>query len=100
MSLKEEKVETLKPTSKRTIKTMAQQVALQCNYQCFLGEEMHISNSHPIRMDSETFSLLNFLPVPMLDSSKEHYRSFEKSTGIKTTETDRPNLNLKLATTK
>ena len=49
-------------------------------------------SSHPLGMD--------FLPVPMLDSNKEHNRSFEERYGTKTTEADRPNLNLKMTTTE
>ena len=51
-------------------------------------------------MDLETFNTLKFLPFPMFDGTKEHYRSFDESYITETTEADRPSLNLKLTTTK
>ena len=64
------------------------------------SSECMFCTSHPIRMDLETFNTLKFLPFPMLNGTKEHYRSFDESYITETTEADRPSLNLKLATTK
>ena len=46
------------------------------------------------------FSTLDFLPFPMLDSSKEHFKDFLSSYGTVTSENDRPSSNLKMATTE
>ena len=47
---------------------------------------------HPVRMDLEKFKELSLLPLPLLDTTKEHYRPFEELNGSEPTEKDRPSL--------
>ena len=45
---------------------------------------------HPVRVTPEQFSLLHYLPLPLLDSSKTSYQSFEGLYGKEPSDSDRP----------
>ena len=45
---------------------------------------------HPIRLPTEVFSELSFLPLPLLDISKEHYKKFSDIYGQSPDEQDCP----------
>ena len=47
---------------------------------------------HPVRMDLEKFKELSFLPLPLLDTTKEHYCRFEELYGSEPTGKGRPSL--------
>ena len=60
---------------------------------CSLEECFYCTVIQPPRLSPEIFSKLCFLPDPMLDASKEHFRSFSEVYGKETSEKDRPSLN-------
>ena len=45
---------------------------------------------HPIRLPHEVFESLHFLPLPLLDSSKQHYKKFKELYGSDPSDVDRP----------
>ena len=45
------------------------------------NQDSYYCKEHPIRLPSEVFSKLSFLPLPLFDASKEHYVNFEKLYG-------------------
>ena len=49
-------------------------------------------NQHPIRLPMEKFLELNYLPLPLLDESKEYYLKFENVFGKPISESDQPSL--------
>jgi len=51
---------------------------------CFYCQE------HPIRLPEDVFHSLSFLPLPLLDNSKEHYKDFSIVYGQVPSDIDRP----------
>ena len=51
-----------------------------------------LCSEHKIRLPSDIFSSLTWLPLPLLDLSKEHYQPFELVYGKEVSEKDRPSL--------
>ena len=49
-------------------------------------------NQHPIRLPKEQFLELNYLSLPLLDASKEHYLKFEDVFGKSISDADQPSL--------
>ena len=49
-------------------------------------------NQHPIRLPVEKFLELNYLPLPLLDASKEHYQKFGDVFGKPISTADQPSL--------
>ena len=49
-------------------------------------------NQHPIRLTVEQFLELNYLPLPLLDASKENYLGFEDVFGETIFTADQPSL--------
>ena len=49
---------------------------------------------HPIVMDSEEFSSISFLPLPLLDGTKEHFSPFSEVYGKPLSDKDRPSRGL------
>ena len=49
---------------------------------------------HPVVMDSEIFSSVSFLPLPLLDSTKEHFFPFSEVYGKPLSDKDRPSRGL------
>ena len=47
---------------------------------------------HPIRLPDDVFNSLSFLPLPLLDTSKEHFLKFTDVYGQLPSERDRPSL--------
>ena len=45
---------------------------------------------HPIRLPMEQYLELNYLPLPLLDASKEHYLKFEDVYGKPISDADQP----------
>ncbi len=58
---------------------------------CLLDSCQYCS-SHPVRISLEEFKLINFLPLPLLDASKDHYKPFKDIYGTTPLEKDRPSL--------
>ena len=52
----------------------------ECEYCC----------EHPVRLSPEVFETLSFLPLPLLDSTKEHYQKFDVLYGQRPSDKDRP----------
>ena len=50
----------------------------------------------PIRLSPDSFDSLSFLPDPLSDETKDHFQSFEKLFGTKTSNKDRPSLKFGL----
>lgn len=50
----------------------------------------HYCQEHPIRLPGDIFETLSFLPLPLLDSSKEHYQKFDNIYGGLPSDIDRP----------
>ena len=51
---------------------------------------------HPVRLTEDLFNTLHFIPAPLLDTSKEHFQTFDQVYGSKVTEKDRPSLKYSL----
>ena len=49
---------------------------------------------HPVRIPERIFSSISFLPLPRLDTTKEHYKEFDAVYGQTITEEDCPSLSL------
>jgi hypothetical protein len=49
--------------------------------------------THPVRLPQDQFEQLNWLPLPLMDASKEHYKKFEELYGQLPSEVDRPSLS-------
>lgn len=49
-------------------------------------------SSHPLRMPLDVFTTLGFLPLPIIDSSAEHFQPFKDVYGQVPIEKDRPSL--------
>ena len=49
-----------------------------------------------MRLPVDVFQEMNFIPAPLLDSSKEHYLTFDEAYGKMVTEKDRPSLKFSL----
>ena len=47
-------------------------------------------SQHPIRLHHDVFSKLHFLPLPLLDSTKEHFKKFDEVYGQPLSEKDLP----------
>ena len=45
---------------------------------------------HPVRLPADIFKSLSFLPLPLLDDSKEHYQKFSELSGQAPSDKDRP----------
>lgn len=76
-------------------------------YQRFLNTHYHASHyafqlkkckdpncyyclKHPIRLPQELFNTLHFLPLPLLDYTKQHFKKFEDLYGTDPLDVDRP----------
>ena len=57
-----------------------------------LDPSCYYCQQHPIRVDPEKIMELSFLPLPLLDVTKEHYSSFTDLCGSQPSEKDRPSL--------
>ena len=55
-----------------------------------LDASCYFCQDHPIRMPIEDFKTLAYLPLPLLDSAKEHYRPFDELFGQNPSDQDRP----------
>ena len=53
-----------------------------------------------VRLPMEPLIICSFLPDPLLDNSKEHYKDFHESYGKETTENDHPSLKFPLLSTE
>ena len=45
---------------------------------------------HPLRLQPDQLSSLHFLPLPLLDATKEHYQKFEEVFGKPLSNSDQP----------
>ena len=55
---------------------------------------------HPNRLEDEIFDTLKFLPEPIFDQSKQHYKNFDELCGTVTGQKDRPSLKYGLEASK
>ena len=49
-------------------------------------------SKHPVRLPQDEFEKLNFIPLPFLNSAKDHYKMFTELYGQCPSEKDRPSL--------
>ena len=47
---------------------------------------------YPIRLTEDVLESLSFLPLPLLDTSKEHFQKFAEVYGLQSSENNRPSL--------
>lgn len=53
-----------------------------CSYCCL----------HPVRLPQSEFNRVNFVPLPLMNTSKDHCKKFEELYGQLPSEVDRPSL--------